>query len=132
MKAQLEAIGFMVELQVLDRATLAQRRDNPDLWDAYSLDWGLPVDPTLYGLLDCIAYSGWTCDPDVARLRHAMQSEMQFERRYRLWQPIQRLVWERVLLIHHGDMFYPRVLRRHVHGPFDTVPAYFWNVWLAQ
>ena len=33
---QLEAVGFKVDLQVVDWATLVQRRNKPELWDVFS------------------------------------------------------------------------------------------------
>jgi ABC-type transport system substrate-binding protein len=76
--------------------------------------------------------SGWNCDPDFAKLLHAMETELQFERRYRLWQDIHRLFWDRVPFIQYGDTFWLTVMRKHVHGPFDMPRWYFWNVWLSQ
>src|SRR5258706_456041 len=35
-KQQLEAVGFVIELQVLDWATLSQRAQKPELWEAYA------------------------------------------------------------------------------------------------
>ena len=33
---QLEAVGFKVDLQVVDWATLVQRRNKPEVWDVFS------------------------------------------------------------------------------------------------
>jgi hypothetical protein len=68
----------------------------------------------------------------MAKLLQAMETELQFERRYRLWQDIHRLFWDRVLFILYGDTFWLMVMRKHVHGPFDMPWWYFWYVWLDQ
>jgi hypothetical protein len=57
-----------------------------------------------------------------------METEPPFERRYRLWQDIHRLFWDRVPFIQHGDRFKLTVMRKHVQGPFDMPSWYFWNV----
>ena len=91
------------------------------------------MDPTVRASLRCGGLGGWNCDPDFARLLQAMKTEPQFERRYRLWQDIHRLFWDRVPFIQYGETFWLRVMRKHVRGPFDMPGItgwYFWNVWL--
>jgi peptide/nickel transport system substrate-binding protein len=130
-KQQLEAVGFTVELQLMEWSILARLRRNPDLWDAHTVWWTIRPDPTLSPHLRCDG-PGWNCDPDFAKLLQAMETELQFERRYRLWQDIHRLFWDRVPFIQYGDTFWLTVMRQHVHGPFDMPQWYFWNVWLSQ
>jgi peptide/nickel transport system substrate-binding protein len=130
-KQQLEAVGFTVELQLMEWSTLARLRRNPDLWDAHTAWWGIAPDPTLSNHLRCDQL-GWNCDPDFAKLLQAMETELLFERRYRLWQDIHRLFWDRVPYILYGDTFWLTVMRKHVHGPFDMPWWYFWNVWLDK
>jgi peptide/nickel transport system substrate-binding protein len=131
-KQQLEAVGFTIDLQVLTWGALVQRRKNLDLWDAYTVDRVMyQPDPTLDQWVRCDS-PGIHCDPDHAQLWQAMSSELQFERRYRLWQDLNRLFWERAIGIHYGYLFLPWVMRKDVQGPFDMVFPYFWNVWLAR
>jgi hypothetical protein len=61
-----------------------------------------------------------------------METELQFERRYRRWQDSHRLFWDRVPFIQYGDTFWLTVMRKHVQGPFDMRWWYFWNVWLDK
>jgi alkanesulfonate monooxygenase SsuD/methylene tetrahydromethanopterin reductase-like flavin-dependent oxidoreductase (luciferase family) len=56
------------------------------------------------------------------------EMEPQFERRYRLWQDIHRLLWERVPFLLYGDVFNLTGMHKHVQGPFDMPSWYFWNV----
>jgi hypothetical protein len=60
------------------------------------------------------------------------EMEPQFERRYRLWQDIHRLFWERVPFLLYGDVFNLTGMHKHVQGPFDMPSWYFWNVWLDK
>ena len=133
-KQQLENAGFTVDLQVMEEGTMSQRIPNPDLWDAYTTIFAFRVDPILHPRLRCDSpVGGWNCDPDFAQLVHAMETERQFEKRYRLWQDIQRLFWERVPYIHYGHASRFVAMRKHVHGrPFDMPNPYFWNVWVEK
>ena len=77
-------------------------------------------DPTTFSMIRCDSpVGGWNCDLDVVRLRHAIATERQFEKRYRLWQAIQQLFWERVLGIQYGHVSSLTVMHQRVHGPFD-------------
>jgi len=74
-KQPLEEVGFVIDLQVFNRATLVQRRNNPELWDASTVSFPtyLP-DPTLYGGIRC---DGWgrNCDQDHEKLLYAMATD---------------------------------------------------------
>lgn len=89
------------------------------------------MSPTLYDPIRC-NFPGWNCDPDLEQLLQAMATELQFERRYRLWQDLHRLLWERAPMIHYGYVSGLSVMPKHVNGPFDMVRPYFWNVWLGK
>ena len=70
------------ELQVLDWATVAQRSSNPDLWDAYIVIYNSFLGPTISPRLRRdSAWGGWNCDPDMARLVHAVDTKLQYEKR---------------------------------------------------
>src|SRR5262245_474414 len=92
------------------------------------------LDPIPHSRLRCdSAFGGWNCDPDFAQLVHAMETERQFEKRYRLRQDLQRLFWECVPYIHYGHASRFVAMRKHVHGrPFDMPNPYFWNVWVEK
>jgi peptide/nickel transport system substrate-binding protein len=133
-KQQLEDAGFTVDLQVMDGATVSQRITHPDLWDAYQALFPFRLDPIFHPGLRCDSpFVGWNCDPDFAQVVRAMETERQFEKRYRFWQDIQRLFWERVPYIHYGHASHFIAMRKHVHGrPFDMPNPYFWNVWVEK
>ena len=86
----------------------------------------------LHRAINCDWIGGWNCDPDVTKLVYALTTELQFEKRYRLWQDIQRLFWERVPVIHYDHRCGLIVMRKYVHGSFDMWPHYFWNVWVEK
>src|SRR5439155_1590073 len=52
-KQQLEAHGFVIDLQVVDWATLNQRVQKPELWEAYVTGYPLNPDPALHVAFRC-------------------------------------------------------------------------------
>ena len=44
-KQQLEEVGMTIDLQVVDWATLVQRRGKPELYDIFSTGFSLNPDP---------------------------------------------------------------------------------------
>ena len=44
-KQQLEEVGFDVDLQVVDWATLGSRRNKPELWDVFSTGFVFTAGP---------------------------------------------------------------------------------------
>ena len=59
-KQQLEDVGFNIDLQVLDWATLVKRRNNPKEYEAFTTGTGMIYEPTAYTVLSC-TWPGWTC-----------------------------------------------------------------------
>jgi peptide/nickel transport system substrate-binding protein len=102
-KQQLEELGFVIDLQVVDRATLNQRVQKPELWEAYVTGYPLNPDPALHVAFRC-SFQGWWCNEE-----------------------------EDVGQIKLGDDNTLDVARRELRGEFRTAPRlYFWNSWLAK
>jgi peptide/nickel transport system substrate-binding protein len=127
---QLEDAGFAVDVQQFDWATLSDRRNDPNLWDLYLTLATFRPDPIMRNLT-CDA-SGWWCDPEKEDLLHLVQAESDFDRRFELWEEVQRLFYEQVPRIKIGDT-YPVLARsiRIQNFPEATQlqPA-FWNSWV--
>ena len=63
-KQQLEDVGFNIDLQVLEWATVVQRRNDPKLYDIFTTGIGFNTDPSQMVILSC-DWPGWTCDPKL-------------------------------------------------------------------
>ena len=72
-KQQLEEVGFKVDLQVLDWATLVQRRNKPELFDVFSTGFTLNADPALATSLQC-DWPGWWCNEEKDKLLAEMRA----------------------------------------------------------
>jgi peptide/nickel transport system substrate-binding protein len=69
-KQQLEDVGFKIDLQVLDFATLGKSWGKPELYDVFSNMPGMGVtSPALSSKIQCVAhFSGWWCVEEKERL----------------------------------------------------------------
>ena len=84
-KQQLEDVGFNIDLQVVDWATLVKRRNNPKEYDAFTTGTGNIFEPTAFTVLSC-SWPGWTCDADIQGLLQEMGRETDQKKRYALWE----------------------------------------------
>ena len=131
-KQQLEEVGFRIDLQVVDWATLVQRWNKPELFDVLSNSFTHRQDPTLDGMLQC-TLSGWWCLEEKDRLLAELVREMDLRKRKAIIDRIQTLFYDDVGKIKFGDLFGLSVVRRELRGDFRSVPFFFfWNAWLEK
>lgn len=129
-KDNLEKAGFVIDLQVVDWATLLKRRADPTLWDVFSTYFTFVSDPTFI-LTIGPTYAGWYNNPTMAQYLSQMKSETNFEVRKAIWEKAQRLFWEDVPAIKYGDGKILHIYRTSLEG-YKKPPVlnyFFWNVW---
>jgi peptide/nickel transport system substrate-binding protein len=131
-KQQLEDVGFNIDLQVVDWATLVKRRNNSKEYEAFTTGMGAFYDPVHHIYLTP-SWPGWNTDEDVARLRSELKRETDPKKRMALWEQQTRLFYEKVPVIRYGDLFGLRAARKTVKG-FDesNERIRFYNVWLEK
>jgi len=105
-KQQMEEVGFKVDLQVLDWATVVQRRSKPELWDIFTTGITFSPDPALTSNLQC-NWPGWWCHEEKERLLAELIRESDAKKRRALIE---------------------RELKGFSAGPF----LHFWDTWLAK
>jgi peptide/nickel transport system substrate-binding protein len=131
MKQQLEAVGFTVDLQVYDGATLSDRRDDETLWETYTAWASFRPDPVMRNLTS--SASGWWEDEDKDRLLAELQSESDYDKRFAIWEQVQQQFYEDVPRLKIGNTL--RVLVRSSDlrdiGPTEMQPE-FSNAWLKK
>lgn len=130
-KQQLEAVGFKIDLQVVEWATLVQRRGNPDLWDVFSTGYNMRPEPTDMAFLACSNPPFW-CDEGVADLIQRMRLEGDFEKRFALWEQIQTAFYQQVPIVKYADYSSLRAKSKSLQGYVNQDLPVFWNVWLAK
>jgi peptide/nickel transport system substrate-binding protein len=129
-RQQMEEIGFKVDLQVLDWATVVQRRGKPELWDLFTTGITFNPDPALTSNLQC-NWPGWWCHEEKERLLTELIREADPKKRRALIERIQVVFYEDVGRIKMGDFFNlyaTRDLKGFQSDPFLKL----WNAWLAK
>ncbi len=131
MKQQLEAVGFEVDLQVYDGATLSDRRNDDAVWESYTASASFRPDPVMRNLTS--SATGWWENPEKDELFAELQAEPDQEKRFEIWEQIQFMFYEDVPRLKIGNM--RRVLARAAAlqdiGPTEMQPE-FSNAWLES
>ena len=131
-KQQLEEVGFKIDLQVLDWATLVARRAKPELFEVFSTGHPVSFDPALFTPLQC-DWPGWWCHEEKERLMVELGRETDIKKRRAIVERVQAIFYEDVGRIKFGDAFTFHVARKEMRGDFRTLPyLHFWNAWLAK
>jgi peptide/nickel transport system substrate-binding protein len=131
-KQQLEDVGFNIDLQVVDWATLVKRRNNSKEYDVFTTGMGVFYDPTHHIYLTA-GWPGWTTDEDILKLQSELARETDPKKRMTLWEQQTRQFYEKVPVIRYGDLFGLRAARNTVKGFNDkTERVRFYNVWLEK
>jgi peptide/nickel transport system substrate-binding protein len=130
-KSQLEDVGFKVDLQVSDWATVVQRRNKPELFDAFSTAFVFLPEPTVAPQVLC-DWPGWWCSPEKDALLLAMGRELDGKKRAALWDKIQTAFYADAARIKVGDYFRLDARRKDVLGYEPGPYMHFWNVWLDR
>jgi peptide/nickel transport system substrate-binding protein len=130
-KQQLEAVGFKIDLQVVDWATLVQRRNKPELFDVFSTGFTFNPDPAFNTAVDC-NWPGWWCLEDKERWMESIRREADPKVRRAMWDKVQTLLYEDVGRIKFGDYFSLVVDRKNVRGLLAVNELPLWNVWLDK
>ena len=88
-QANLTEAGFKIDLQVTDWATILQRRQNPDQWDAFVTGHGVVPEPSSITVFNP-SYPGWWDTPDKHAALEAFVTESDPARRVPLWRSCRR------------------------------------------
>lgn len=129
--AQLERVGFNIDLQAMDFPTLLARRADPALWDVFSTFFMVSWDPTLLMVLDP-SWPGWYESEQMQEYMRQLRRTMDPAERLEIWEKAQRLYYEDIPTIKYGDNVLFDVLRHNVHGYWPSPFPFFWNVWLGD
>jgi peptide/nickel transport system substrate-binding protein len=126
----LKAAGIKVDMQVVDWATLTQRRANPDLWDMYVSDSPFLPEPALIGQLDSSGPIGWDSEAG-RRAIAAFNGELDPKKRLALWAELQAVILDEVPYIKVGDYNALAAQSPHLKGVPPAPWPYFWNASLS-
>jgi len=112
-KDQMEKVGFKVDLQVMDWATLVRRRSDPNEYDVFITNHATFLNPVRQVYLD-ESWPGWWVSERKDRLHRQLMVEFDIEKQKQIVAEIQRLQWEEVPNIKCGEAFGLIDLRKEV------------------
>lgn len=122
----LKLAGFTVDMQVVDWATLTQRRADPKLWDIYITHSPFLPEPALIGSLSTSA-PGWWDTPERKAAVDAFTSEADFDKRVALWADVQKAVYNDVSFLKVGNFNAVAAKSTALEGVVPAPWPYFWN-----
>ncbi|QDL56895.1 ABC transporter substrate-binding protein [Rhodoferax aquaticus] len=132
MAEQLKKAGFKTELQVVDWATLVQRRGDSKLWDVYFTHSGLLPEPMLSPPQLGDGAPGWWDTPAKKATLSAFNQETNLAKRGPLWGAVQQTVYDEVPFIEVGKFNALSARSAKLEGYIPSVWPFFWNTGLAK
>lgn len=127
MAEQLKKAGFKVDLNVVDWATLVQRRNDSKLWDLYITHSGQFPEPMLSPPQLGDGAPGWWSSPAKQAALTAFNQESDPAKRGALWGKVQQVVYDEVPYINVGKFNSLSARSPALDGFQPTVWPFFWN-----
>jgi peptide/nickel transport system substrate-binding protein len=132
MAEQLKRAGFKAELNVVEWATLLQRRGDPKLWDIYITHSGLFPEPMLSPPQLGDGAPGWWSSQAKAQALAALNQESNPAKRGALWGKVQQVVYDEVPYIQVGKFASLSVRSPSLEGYTPHTYPFFWNTTLKN
>lgn len=129
--ANLEDAGFKVDVQVMDWATLLQRRNDSNIWEAFVTSGPILPDPTLFSPFNP-NYAGWWDTPTKREALRLYVSAPDQAARMAAWKRMHALFYEETpsVLLGHFALLYGISTKLADFTPAQ--PPAFWNVSLKS
>jgi peptide/nickel transport system substrate-binding protein len=132
MAEQMKAAGFKVQLDVVDWATLIQRRGDAALWDIYITHSAFLPEPMLSPPQLGDGAPGWWSSPAKEAALAAFNAEPDPAKRGALWAKVQQVVYDEVPYIRAGNFAALSGASAKMKD-FAAMPwPSFWNVELGK
>ncbi len=131
---QLEAVGFVIDPHFTDFTTVQTLRSDPTAHHIWLSGPTFRPEPTTLLHLHCDwpgTGVGW-CNPEKEELLVALGREADFEKRFAIWEELNRVAGEDTPFIKLGDTFRLSGKLADLGGFTPMAIRYFWNVWLPN
>ncbi|MEG0919786.1 MAG: ABC transporter substrate-binding protein [Comamonas sp.] len=132
MAEHLKRAGFKTELQVVDWATLVQRRNDAKLWDVYMTHSGLFPEPMLSPPQMGSGAPGWWETETKKVALSTFNGEPDIAKRGPLWSKVQALVYDEVPFVEVGKFNALSARSAKLQGYAPAPWPFFWNTSLAK
>ena len=127
MTEQLKRAGFKVDLNVVDWATLVQRRNDAKLWDIYITHSGQFPEPMLSPPQLGDGAPGWWSSPAKQAALTAFNQQSDPAKRAVLWGKVQQVVYDEVPYINVGKFASLSARSPALDGYVPATWPFFWN-----
>ncbi|ANN76887.1 ABC transporter substrate-binding protein [Bordetella flabilis] len=126
----LKLAGFKVDMQVVDWATLTQRRQDPALWDIFITHSPFLPEPALIDFPSKTS-PGWWDTPLRDKVLTAFNRATTQDERVQRWADVQQAIFDEVPFIKVGDFNAVAAKSPALEGVTAAPWPYFWNAWKA-
>ena len=130
---QLEEVGFKIDHQVTDWATVIENRAKPEAWEMFVTGHGFVPDPSQISYVGGInVYPGWWSDPDSIDLSTQILQLSTFEERMPVWEQIQTNAYNQIPALKIGDGATISSYSDTIQGMTTQFEEGFiyWNLWI--
>ena len=127
----LKAAGFNVDVQVVDWATLTQRRTNPKVWDIYLTHSPFFPEPSTNNFMSPGNPVRWST-PLRDKVVNAFNAEFDLQKRVALWGDVQQAVMDEVPVINIGAFNSLSAKSKKLGGTGPMNWPFFWNSWIEK
>ena len=132
-KEQLEAVGFKVDLQIMDWATLVQRRAKAESYDVFQTGMGgTPAIPTAMNAIVSEKWPGFWASAKKDAAIQKFNTSVGLADRKAAWSEVQRLFYDEVVAVKVGDFYSLNATQKRVQAYNNIDYPPFWNVWLGS
>ena len=129
-EANLTEAGFKIDLVVTDWATILQRRQNPDQWEAFVTGHGVVPEPSSITVFNP-SYPGWWDTPDKHALMDAFTTESDPAKRVPIWHKLQAQFYIDVPTVKVGAGYTTFGASKKMTGYYPGIWPAFWNTKLS-
>jgi peptide/nickel transport system substrate-binding protein len=129
-EANLIDAGFKIDLVVTDWATILQRRQNPDQWEAFVTGHGVVPEPSSITVFNP-SYPGWWDTPEKHTLLDAFTTESDPAKRVPLWHKLQAQFYIDVPTVKIGAGYTTFGASKRMSGYYPGIWPAFWNTKLS-
>ena len=127
MAEELKRAGIKADLQIVDWATLVQRRNDPKLWDIYVTHSGQFPEPMLSPPQLGDGAPGWWASPAKQAALTAFNQEMDPAKRGQLWGKVQEVIYDEVPYVNVGKFNSLAARSASLQNYQPSVWPFFWN-----
>ena len=128
---QMQAVGFNIDLEGLDGATLREYRGDPTMYEAFFGGQTYRPHPINMSWLHS-DWPGWWALPEKTELKIQLLQSPTYEDEMRVWEQIQELVYWDVPIVKLGETYSLSVHTLDVEGYLGMPDPAFWNVRLLD